>query len=280
MDLKSLLRANILNPGIELRPLGLEPVGAVLGADGRIEIDGRAFADPDQAMHHVLSIHQAETTSQGLQFWGWYDKVRDAWLPLEHARAQWENLGSEQAVAIKTSVTHPLRVDCVAPEGGPGQIGMTFCPGKKGEGLYGGRWERDLMTDLAAIEQSGGELLISLVENHEFALLGVPDFAKTLSQHRLQWLHFPIKDMSRPDERFEALWLEHRSKLLAMLAANQCLVLHCRGGLGRTGMIAARLLVELGEAPASAIRRVRAARERAIETFAQEQYVLHKAWLA
>ena len=46
------------------------------------------------------------------------------------------------------------------------------------------------------------------------------------------------------------------------------------GGLGRSGMIAARLLVELGEEPRAAIQRVRQVRPGAIETAAQEDYVL------
>ena len=50
-------------------------------------------------------------------------------------------------------------------------------------------------------------------------------------------------------------------------------LLHCRAGLGRTGMIAARLLVELGTPPDAAIVSVRAARTGAIETRAQERHV-------
>ena len=49
---------------------------------------------------------------------------------------------------------------------------------------------------------------------------------------------------------------------------------HCKGGLGRAGMVAARLLVESGYTPEDAIERVRAARPGAIETQAQERYVL------
>jgi protein-tyrosine phosphatase len=51
------------------------------------------------------------------------------------------------------------------------------------------------------------------------------------------------------------------------------IVLHCRGGLGRTGLVAARLLIEFGMAPQEAIRRVRAARPGAIQTREQEDYV-------
>ena len=53
------------------------------------------------------------------------------------------------------------------------------------------------------------------------------------------------------------------------------MLIHCRGGLGRAGTIAARLLVELGMRPDEAVRRVRDARgPGAIETPAQEAHVL------
>ena len=55
------------------------------------------------------------------------------------------------------------------------------------------------------------------------------------------------------------------------------MLVHCRGGLGRAGTIAARLLIELGIEPATAIERVRAVRPGAIETRAQEEYVLNIA---
>ena len=48
---------------------------------------------------------------------------------------------------------------------------------------------------------------------------------------------------------------------------------HCKGGLGRAGTIAARLLVELGVSPKQAIADVRAARPGAIQTREQERYV-------
>ena len=45
-------------------------------------------------------------------------------------------------------------------------------------------------------------------------------------------------------------------------------------GIGRTGTIAARLLVEFGVAPEEAIQMIRRARPGTIETMAQEEYVL------
>ena len=52
-------------------------------------------------------------------------------------------------------------------------------------------------------------------------------------------------------------------------------VVHCKGGLGRAGTIAARILIETGTAPAEAIRQVRGARGKdAIENARQERHVL------
>lgn len=50
-------------------------------------------------------------------------------------------------------------------------------------------------------------------------------------------------------------------------------MLHCRGGLGRTGPVAAMLLIETGAAPDDAIRTVRSIGPRAIETAEQARFV-------
>ena len=50
--------------------------------------------------------------------------------------------------------------------------------------------------------------------------------------------------------------------------------------MGRTGTVAARLLVELGEEPDAAIQRVRAARRGTIQTAAQEAHVRHRRPIA
>jgi ADP-ribosyl-[dinitrogen reductase] hydrolase len=56
--------------------------------------------------------------------------------------------------------------------------------------------------------------------------------------------------------------------------SNKAIVVRCRGGLGRAGTIAARLLVELGVEPREAIGRFRQARHGAVETERQEHYVM------
>jgi ADP-ribosyl-[dinitrogen reductase] hydrolase len=88
------------------------------------------------------------------------------------------------------------------------------------------------------------------------------------------WFHLPIVDVSIPSEQFEAKWKTAGEELRSMLRSGSDVLVHCRGGLGRAGTIAARLLIELGIEPGTAIARVRSVRPGAIETAAQENYVL------
>ncbi len=57
------------------------------------------------------------------------------------------------------------------------------------------------------------------------------------------------------------------------LLSGEDVLLHCRAGLGRTGTIAARLLVEFGHDPESAIAAVRRARQGTVENAEQADYV-------
>jgi ADP-ribosyl-[dinitrogen reductase] hydrolase len=90
----------------------------------------------------------------------------------------------------------------------------------------------------------------------------------------MAWFHLPIVDGWTPDEVFERRWEIAGAELRALLRGGRNVLVHCRGGLGRSGTIAARLLIELGMEPMTAITRVRAARPGAIETSQQEKYAL------
>ena len=57
-----------------------------------------------------------------------------------------------------------------------------------------------------------------------------------------------------------------------MRGAGSNVLVHCKGGLGRAGVIACRLLIELGMKPSEAIVAVRNVRPGAIETAAQLDY--------
>ncbi len=174
----------------------------------------------------------------------------------------------------RTSRTDPLRIDAITAGTTSGMIGLTICPGKHDRHALTGAWARDLDVDLVAIREWGATALVTLIEDHEFALLKVPDLGARARGLGLDWHHLPIQDVSVPDERFESGWRKSGPELLARLRRGERVVVHCRGGLGRSGLVAGRMLVELGVNPRDAINRVRAGRRGAIETQPQEEYVL------
>ena len=173
----------------------------------------------------------------------------------------------------RTSHSHPLPIASLDAPGG-GLVGMTFCPGKTDAFAMSGPWARDLDTDLAALQAWGASALVTLMEHDELVHLGVSGLGKHVQGKGLCRYHLPIGDGSIPTPEFETQWRTTGQALRERLLGGQSLVVHRRGGLGRTGLIAAWLLIELGESPQTALQRVRAVRPGAVETREQERYVL------
>jgi protein tyrosine phosphatase (PTP) superfamily phosphohydrolase (DUF442 family) len=169
----------------------------------------------------------------------------------------------------RTSRTHPLQIAEVRASPSHGRIGITFCPGKHDRSAITGAWARDLDTDLDAITAWGARLVLTLVEPAELKALQVPQLGAEVLRHGLDWCHLPIADYSVPTDDFEQHWQTHGQEIRTLLRSGTDVLVHCKGGLGRAGMIAARLLVELGMDPDQAIRDVRRARKGAIETPSQ-----------
>jgi protein-tyrosine phosphatase len=174
----------------------------------------------------------------------------------------------------RTSETHPLRLDCL-PSGllpTPGRLGLTFAPGKKGPGLEGA-WRRDLRLDLTRLRDVYGVgAIISLLEDHELRTLGIEHYREDLRSFRSFELRaLPIPDGGVPQDldavRSLVGWILER------LGDGTHVAVHCRGGLGRSGLVAACCLFGVGVGPEVAIREVRVARPGALETAAQEAFV-------
>lgn len=172
-------------------------------------------------------------------------------------------------VMIRTSHTHPLQIAEVRALPSHGRIGITFCPGKQDHFSHTGAWERDLGIDLDTIKAWGAKLVLTLVEPAELKALKVPHLGHEIRSRGIDWRHLPIADYSVPTDAFEQEWLAQGREIRALLRNGDDVLVHCKGGLGRAGMIAARLLVELGMEPTQAIRAVRQARKGAIETPSQ-----------
>jgi predicted protein tyrosine phosphatase len=150
-----------------------------------------------------------------------------------------------------------------------GRIGITFCPGKHDLFAHTGAWQRDIEIDLDVIAAWGAKLVLTLLEPAEIRALKVPHLGQRIQSRRMEWRHLPIADYSVPTEAFEQQWTSQGREIREMLRNGDDVLVHCKGGLGRAGMIAARLLVELGMDPDEAIGSVRRVRKGAIETPSQ-----------
>ncbi|MFM9975930.1 MAG: hypothetical protein ACKVON_15320 [Beijerinckiaceae bacterium] len=143
--------------------------------------------------------------------------------------------------------------------GGGGRIGLCRLPGRTG----------DLDADVSAIRDWHPTFVISMTESPEMASLGAADLPARLQALGIGWRHFSVVDYGVPDATVSELWPMIAHSLHAALDRSEGVLLHCRGGLGRSGMIALRLLTERGEEPGAALAVIRAVRPGAVETEAQ-----------
>lgn len=177
---------------------------------------------------------------------------------------------------VATSETDPISVDFLPNDevGTPGRLGMTFAPGMWA-GSVGGRWERDLAADMRALaEDYETDVLVSLMEKHEYHGYQIPDLLEQDSFGGIEILRFAIKDMDVPQEAESERFQAFVQDVVQRLEQGQNVVVHCRGGLGRTGTLAACVLVALDRHTAGeAIGAVREARKGTVQTREQEDFV-------
>ena len=174
---------------------------------------------------------------------------------------------------ILTSTNNPLLIAELPMRTGGGMMGITFAPGKKQPDSFSGHHDRDLGADLDRIAAWNAAIVVTLMEAHELDKVAIANIGAEVRLRHMEWHHWPIVDVNVPDAAFEAVWPEHSAKLRTVLACGGRVLIHCRGGLGRAGMLAARLLVETGVPAADAMAKVRAVRPGAVETRAQERWV-------
>jgi predicted protein tyrosine phosphatase len=166
-----------------------------------------------------------------------------------------------------------IYVDFLAPEshGLPGRLGLTVAPGKWRPGLDHAS-DTLVRDDLLRLREFyGAKVLVTLLEEFEMRKLAIPELRSTTKNLQLRSLWFPIPDVSVPSDMDATASLVEA--IVGHLARGDTVVVHCRGGLGRSGTIAACCLVARGRAPAEAIELVRASRPGAVEVRDQEDFV-------
>lgn len=124
----------------------------------------------------------------------------------------------------------------------------------------------DFAGDLAHIRDWKPALVVSMTVKAELDQCGAGDLGAHLQDSGTRWAHLPVADFSVPDPAMEEQWHAASKPALAALQGGGRVLIHCRGGCGRSGMAALRLMIEAGEEPQAALKRLRAVRPCAVET--------------
>lgn len=173
----------------------------------------------------------------------------------------------------RTSVTHPIEVAWL-PLPWPGKVGLTFAPGKKDPAAATGAWDRDLAADLQRLKTVyETAILVSLIEDHELDLLQIQQLPEAAAAAGIALRRFPIADVSVPADA--SLVSALVAEIGGHARAGKNLVIHCRGGLGRTGTIGGCVLRSAGFDGQAALAALRAARGvHCPETREQREFIL------
>ena len=130
----------------------------------------------------------------------------------------------------------------------------------------GGEWLED---EIKSYAQQGVQVLLTLLEPAEELELGLFDEVVFAERHGLDFLRYPIPDrgVPRSPELFAAV-------IRDLADGDKAVGIHCRAGIGRSGLAAAAFMVRLGHLPESAFAEVGKSRGVAVPDTAEQ-----RAWL-
>lgn len=123
----------------------------------------------------------------------------------------------------------------------------------------GGDWLED---EVGSWRRAGIDVVISLLEREEAVQLDLIDEQRVAEANGILFISFPIPDRGVPDSLPAAISL--LTDLARALKQGKNVAVHCRQGVGRSGLIAAGGLAASGASPADAIAAVSSARGLAV----------------
>jgi protein-tyrosine phosphatase len=141
----------------------------------------------------------------------------------------------------------------------PGKLAMAARP-------RGGNWLENEMRDW---QSAGVNTVLSLLTPEEEEDLDLTSESRVAEDVGLKFMSLPIPDRQVPASRPQVVPV--LDEVDAELAAGKNAVVHCRQGVGRSGLIAACLLVIRGMDPGSAVAALERARGTTVPETAEQR---------
>ncbi len=101
-----------------------------------------------------------------------------------------------------------------------------------------------LEDEIKWMEIKGLNFLVSLLEFGEIEELGLTEEASLCEKYNIDFINFPIQDVSLP--RSETDFLSLVETLNSKINDQQKIVIHCRMGIGRSSVLASAILIRRG----------------------------------
>jgi protein-tyrosine phosphatase len=114
-----------------------------------------------------------------------------------------------------------------------------------------------LETEIAALRAAGVDTLVSALTSGDQSKLELEDEAALAVAAGISFIAFPIRDFGTPDR--DAL-VDLAAELADDLRHGRFVTIHCRGGVGRSGLIACAVVIDFGASAEEAMEVVSRAR--------------------
>lgn len=138
------------------------------------------------------------------------------------------------------------------------------------------RGNEDLQEEIVALARLGVNAIVSMLEPDEVWELGLREEQAHCAAQGFSFISLPIPDRGTP--RSAQAFIAVIRSLREQVLSGAVLAVHCRAGIGRSGLLMAGLLVAFGHSPAEALAIASSARGVKVpDTPAQEKWLYANA---
>ena len=132
---------------------------------------------------------------------------------------------------------------------------FTPCPGTKNV---------NLTESVKQLKDAGAQAIITLMFDQELKKNDADMIPNECETQGINWFQLPIIDDDVPSEDFTKAYKLHLGDILSILRTQGTVAVHCKGGTGRTGLVIAILMYELGYDKAEIIKQVQQVRPKSL----------------